>query len=243
MSGKTVRRRSPRHVLDELLLLHEQYGIRHFDFIDDNFVTRREYVQEFCEGILEADLDIEWSCAGVHLKGLTPDLLRLMERSGCRSLVVGVESGNDEILRHMRKGIRTQEIRERLEIIRECSRIMVMGQFILGYPLDTPRTIQQTIDFAQELGASSTQFAVAIPQPGSPLYQQCVENSWLIYDDWEDFASSNALIETPQLSREDAEAARIRAYREHYPHLFDMEGRLIDKDIIGDFEREASRRT
>ncbi len=184
VSGKGVRRRSPAHVMDELLLLHEQYGLRHFDFIDDNFVTRRQYVQELCERILEAGLHIEWSCAGVHLKGLTPDLIRLMERSGCRSLVVGVESGNDEILRHMRKGIGTQEVRKRLEIVREVSKMMVMGQFILGYPLDTPRTIRQTIDFARRLPLDLATFYSFIPLPGSEAYTYLLERGEIQAPDW-----------------------------------------------------------
>ena len=107
--------------------------------------------------------------------------------------------------------------------------IKTQAFFLFGIPGETQETIQQSIEFAKDLGASTVQFAVAIPQPGSPLYAQCVQNNWLIYDDWEDLASCKAMIETPQLSRVEMEEARLRAYREYYfrPQFILREALLI----------------
>jgi radical SAM superfamily enzyme YgiQ (UPF0313 family) len=142
-------------------------------------------------------------------------MLSAMKQAGCHYILFGIESGSPQMLETMKKRITLDKAREAIRLCRELG-IKTQAFFLFGVPGETQETIKQTIDFAKELGASSTQFAVAIPQPGSPLYQQCVDNNWLIYDDWEDFASSNALIETPQLSRSEAEAARIRAYRQYY---------------------------
>jgi anaerobic magnesium-protoporphyrin IX monomethyl ester cyclase len=115
----------------------------------------------------------------------------------------------------MKKRITLDKARE---AIRLCNELGIKSQafFLFGTPGETPESIQQSIDFAKQLGASTVQFAVAIPQPGSPLYEECVENGWLVYEDWEDFASCQAMIETPLLSRQQTEEARTRAYREYY---------------------------
>jgi radical SAM superfamily enzyme YgiQ (UPF0313 family) len=138
-----------------------------------------------------------------------------MKRAGCHYILFGIESGSPEMLARMRKRITLDGARE---AIRLCNELGIKSQafFLFGIPGETQETIQESINFAKELGASTVQFAVAIPQPGSPLYEECTQNGWLIYDDWEDFAASRAMIETPQLSREEAEQARIRAYHEYY---------------------------
>jgi radical SAM superfamily enzyme YgiQ (UPF0313 family) len=87
---------------------------------------------------------------------------------------------------------------------------------LFGVPGETQETIEETIRFAKEIDADSTQFAIAIPHPGTELYQTCMDNGWLVFDSWEDFAAENSLIETGQLTREDVEKARIRAYKEYY---------------------------
>ena len=93
---------------------------------------------------------------------------------------------------------------------------MNWGYFIIGLPGETEQTIRQTIEFAKELNASSTQFAVAIPHPGTALYEECKANGWLTSEEWADYTSEASLIETPWLTAGEVEEARVRAYREYY---------------------------
>ncbi len=119
------------------------------------------------------------------------------------------------MLKLMRKGISLERTKETFAI---CRRLGIKAQafFLFGIPGEDQETIRQTIEFAKELDPDSVQFAVAIPHPGTQLYEECQRNDWLVYDSWADFASRNSLIETEELSREEVERARVQAYREFY---------------------------
>jgi radical SAM superfamily enzyme YgiQ (UPF0313 family) len=211
--GHRFRARSADNVVDEMEQV-QQLGIDEIYFDDDTFTIDRKRVMEICRLIKERDLHLSW-IAQARVDTVDREMLLAMKEAGCHYILFGIESGSPEMLETMKKRITLDQAREAIRLCRELG-IKAQAFFLFGVPGESQETIRQTIDFAKELGASSTQFAVAIPQPGSPLFQQCVENNWLVFDDWEDFASSNALIETPQLSRQEAEAARIRAYRQYY---------------------------
>jgi anaerobic magnesium-protoporphyrin IX monomethyl ester cyclase len=211
--GHRFRARSAENVVDEMQKV-QQSGIDEVYFDDDTFTIDRKRVMEICRLIKERGINMSW-IAQARVDTVDREMLSRMKEAGCHYILFGIESGSPEMLETMKKRITLDRAREAIRLCRELG-IKSQAFFLFGVPGETQQTIQQTISFAKELGASSTQFAVAIPQPGSPMYQQCVENNWLVYDNWEDFASGNALIETPQLSRKETEAARIRAYREYY---------------------------
>jgi radical SAM superfamily enzyme YgiQ (UPF0313 family) len=212
--GHRFRARSAKNVVDEMEEVEKKYGIDEVYFDDDTFTINRKRVMEICRLIRERDLHVSW-IVQARVDTVDREVLMAMRDAGCHYILFGIESGSPEMLARMKKRITLDKARE---AIRLCNELGIKSQafFLFGIPGETKETIQQSIDFAKELGASTVQFAVAIPQPGSPLYEECTENGWLIYDSWEDFAACQAMIETPQLSREETEAARIRAYREYY---------------------------
>jgi len=104
ITGKKVRSRSVANVMEEMELLMNRYGVREFTIEDDNFTLNRNLVQEFCDEILGRGWKIHWSCpSGVRLDTLDKKLLLLMERAGCYSFGVGIESGSQCILDQMKK--------------------------------------------------------------------------------------------------------------------------------------------
>jgi len=212
--GHRFRARSAQNVVDEMEQAVKQFGIDEIYFDDDTFTIDKKRVLEICRLIKERNLKVSWICQA-RVDTVDREMLSAMKEAGCHYILFGVESGSPEMLKIMKKRITLDQARAAFRLCRELG-IRAQAFFLFGIPGETQETIRQTIEFAKELGASSTQFAVAIPQPGSALYEQCVQNNWLIFNDWEDFASCNALIETPQLSRKEAEEARIRAYREYY---------------------------
>ena len=115
----------------------------------------------------------------------------------------------------MKKGITLDKVRRAFDLAREVG-IKTQAFFLFGMPGETQETIRETLEFAKEINASSTQFAVAIPHPGTALYAECKANGWLTSEEWADYTSESSLIETPWLSAEEVEEARIRAYREYY---------------------------
>jgi radical SAM superfamily enzyme YgiQ (UPF0313 family) len=212
--GHRFRARSAQNVVAEMEEVEKRYGIDEVYFDDDTFTIDRERVLDICRLIGERDLHLSW-IAQCRVDTVDREMLLAMKDAGCHYILFGIESGSPKMLARMRKRITLEKAREAIRLCNELG-IKTQAFFLFGIPGETEESIQQSIDFAKELGASTVQFAVAIPQPGSPLYQECIDNGWLIYDQWEDFASCKAMVETPQLSREQVEAARVRAYREYY---------------------------
>jgi radical SAM superfamily enzyme YgiQ (UPF0313 family) len=94
--------------------------------------------------------------------------------------------------------------------------IRTQAFFLFGVPGENQETIRETIEFAQKINADSAQFAVVIPHPGTELYTVSREKGWLHYNNWEDFSSCVGMLETPELTLQEVEEARIRAYKAFY---------------------------
>jgi radical SAM superfamily enzyme YgiQ (UPF0313 family) len=115
----------------------------------------------------------------VQCQGNVPyDTLKVMKDNGLRLLVVGYETGNQQILYNIKKGMRVEFARR---FTQDCHKlgIVIHGTFILGLPGETQETIQETIRFAQEMNPHTIQVSLAAPYPGTRLYQQALENGWL----------------------------------------------------------------
>lgn len=170
--GRTYRRRSPQNVVAELKEIVDRYGVRHIYFIDDLFTLDARRLQAMMEAFLQEGLDIRWQCLA-RVDRVTPDLLRLMYRAGCREIHYGIESGNPEILAATAKHIRLEQVRQAVEWT-EAAGIASKGYFMLGLPGDTEETMEQTIAFAESLPLTEAMFSIATPFPGTRLWQELV---------------------------------------------------------------------
>jgi radical SAM superfamily enzyme YgiQ (UPF0313 family) len=108
--------------------------------------------------------------------------LRVLADNGLRLLVVGYESGSQQILNNVKKGLRVERARRFAADCRDLG-ITVHGTFLLGLPGETQQTIRETISFAREVNPHTIQVSVAAPYPGTELYRQAKENGWLPADD------------------------------------------------------------
>jgi radical SAM superfamily enzyme YgiQ (UPF0313 family) len=119
--------------------------------------------------------DITWGC---NAKANVPyDVLKEMKAGGCRVLLVGYESGNQQILHNIKKGLRTDVARQFTKDAHSLG-LTIHGTFILGLPGETLETIEETIKYAIELNPYTIQVSLAAPYPGTFLYKQAVENNW-----------------------------------------------------------------
>ena len=175
ISGKPIRTRSMVHVLGEMEYLMQEFGVREFNIVDDNFTHNRAVVEAFCRGIIERGWDIHWSgSTGIRLDSLDEDLLGLMRRSGCYSFYVGIESGSQRILDLMKKHLTLETIRAGVRMISR-SGIDVSGFFIIGYPGETREDILATISFAQELPLFKAHFFHFTALPATEAYDMLVQ--------------------------------------------------------------------
>jgi radical SAM superfamily enzyme YgiQ (UPF0313 family) len=148
--------------------------VKELFFDDDTFTDDRPRAEEIARGL--ARLGITWSC---NAKANVPrEVLRVLRDNGLRLLLVGYESGSQQVLNNVKKGLRVDRARR---FARDCHDlgITVHGTFILGLPGETRETIQETIRFAREVNPHTIQVSVAAPYPGTELYRSAVENGWL----------------------------------------------------------------
>jgi radical SAM superfamily enzyme YgiQ (UPF0313 family) len=148
--------------------------VREFFFDDDTFTDDLPRTEEIARRL--GRLGITWSC---NAKANVPrKTLEIMRANGLRLLLVGYESGNQQILNNIKKGTRIDIAREFTRNCRELG-ITIHGTFILGLPGETPETIRETIRFACDIEPETIQVSLAAPYPGTELYRQAQEQGWL----------------------------------------------------------------
>ena len=212
--GNRFRARSAANVVEELEEAASRFGVDEIYFDDDSMGLDRNRMLEICRLMVEKKLRLEW-IAQCRVDSMDEEVLRAMKEAGCRYIRFGVESGSPRMLKVMKKGITVEKAMETFRLARKVG-IRTQAFFLFGVPEETGESIRETIEFAKKLKPDSAQFAVVVPHPGTELFRVSRDRGWLRYNNWEDFSSCRAMIETPQLSLAEVEQARIRAYREFY---------------------------
>ncbi len=222
VSGKKVRRRSIESVLSEIKMLNKDFGIKEFHIVDDNFTMDRNYAKEFLRRLKALNLGMTWAVPnGVRMDTLDEELLRLMKETGLYMVSLGIESGSDEVLTSMRKGITVSKIRECVNMIDKAG-IDMAGFFILGFPGETVETIKKTIDFASELPLKRANFFTYLPFPGTESYEKLLANGELKDVNWEKFYFTNAAYVPRGISRNELKSLHRLAFAKFYLRLHIM---------------------
>jgi anaerobic magnesium-protoporphyrin IX monomethyl ester cyclase len=184
ITGNKIRSHSVSYIIEEIKFLKSNFGIKEVCFIDDNFLIFKHQVIDLCEQIIKQKLDIKWSCFGIRLDMVDKEILSLMEKSGCYLLTVGIESGSQRILDHMKKNLTLDLIEEKIKFINTESKIKVIGNFILGYPLEKEEDIYKTIKLARKLPLYGANFFPFHPMPGTAIFDELVAKKKLKPIDW-----------------------------------------------------------
>lgn len=178
--GRIYRIRSVENVIVEIKELKEKYGIREVAFWDDVFTVKRDWVLEFCDRLKSEGIDISWTCESrVNLVDL--ELLKKMKEAGCWNIFYGIESGEQELLDNINKGIKVEQIKNAVKWTKEAG-IEIRGSFMLGLPGETPELGRKTIQFAIDLDVDYAQFSVTTPFPGTKLYEDSSKFGTLLQD-------------------------------------------------------------
>jgi len=175
VGGHKYRVRSPGHVAEEIRLLTSYFPqTREIFFDDDTFTDNLPRAEAIAKEL--GKLGVTWSC---NAKANVPRAtLKVLRDNGLRLLLVGYESGNQQILHNIKKGMRIEVARQFTKDCHELG-IKIHGTFILGLPGETRETIEETIKFATEINPHTLQVSLAAPYPGTYLYREAVHNGWL----------------------------------------------------------------
>ncbi|NLB76020.1 MAG: B12-binding domain-containing radical SAM protein [Crenarchaeota archaeon] len=193
--GKVFRAHSSSYVLDHIEYVVDRYGVANVFFEDDNLTFDLERFGAICEGIIERGIKIGWETPnGVRADRLNMGLLRKMKRSGCRSVFVGVESGDQQILDKV--VCKSLDLNKVVEFAKNSQEIgLKTGAFyIIGFPGETKQSMQRTVDFALDLKRKydvGMHLFAATPNYGTKLYWECRDKGYLVEDlSWNSFAQA-----------------------------------------------------
>ncbi len=168
--GRKVRCHSPDYVIAMMKDLINKYGVKDISFYDDNFTAFPKRITKICELIIDQKLDITWSCDARIDNIRSLEQVKLFKKAGCWQICYGIESGNQRILDEVKKNITLEKIK-RVVGWTDKAGILVKGFFMMGLPLETKETIEDTINFAIELPLTNAHVTFTTPLPGSELYE------------------------------------------------------------------------
>jgi len=209
----SVRLRSPEKIMEEMWVL-KKLGINNIHMYSDLFTVNREQVVNLCKLMIAENIQIHWTCNS-RVDYVDEEMLQWMGKAGCRLISWGIESGNEQILRHAHKGADPAKAERALRWSKKAG-IMNWGYFIIGLPTETEETIRQTIDFAKKLPLDIALFHVAAPYPGTPFFFEVVKNGWFRPGTrWEQVdMDKGTVLDYPGLSAERLLYWQKRAFRE-----------------------------
>jgi hopanoid biosynthesis associated radical SAM protein HpnJ len=215
VGGHRYRTRSVEHVVEEIKWAKKAFPqVKEFFFDDDTFTDNLPRAEAIAKEL--GKLGVTWAC---NAKANVPrKSLEVFADNGLRLLLVGYESGNQQILHNIKKGMRI-EVAERFT--KDCHElgITIHGTFILGLPGESKDTIQETIEFAKRINPHTIQVSLAAPYPGTFLYNQAVQNGWLDADHAElvdEHGIQIAPLHYPHLSHEEIFTSLEDFYKRFY---------------------------
>jgi len=172
--GQGVRSRSVNDIIDEILFLYHEQGVRHIEVIDDDFLGNPDRALELLRAWADLKLDLTYAVgSGVLALQINEELAQAMADSGCLMSGFGIESGNAERLKSLRKPTSLTKIREGCEIFKNNHRhIWLQGNFIIGFPSETYGELMDTFNYAKSLEIDYCQSSILRPILGTPIYDQ-----------------------------------------------------------------------
>ena len=169
--SKKTRFRSAMNVINEIKSL-QQMGINYIHFDDDTFGINKEYINQLCNSILKNCPGLKWSCE-IHVNLVDEQIIALMKKAGCHSIQVGIESGNNEMLKKIRKGITIEKAISATNIINKYG-IALSAFFIVGFPEETEETLNDTMKAMEKVNGNLI-YSIFTPYPGTEAFQFCKE--------------------------------------------------------------------
>ncbi|MDP1774199.1 MAG: radical SAM protein [Methylobacter sp.] len=235
------RVRSAQNFVDEIKYIYHEFGIREFDIYDSTFTADRKRVIEICDLLVKENLDIGWTVRST-LMAITHEVLDALKRGGCHTIMYGVETSNQEILKQMRKKIRPEVVWDRINYTHKIG-IRTLGFFMFGYPGETKETIEDTIRLSLALPLDYAQFTVLVPFPDTEIYDYYRTHSDL-GDYWSEVTKHPEKLREIELldtkvTRAEASELLGKAYRKFYFRPRIIWRRFVEMKSGDEFRRLA----
>ncbi|MDD3238437.1 MAG: radical SAM protein [Candidatus Gastranaerophilales bacterium] len=216
VSGAKVRMRSPQNIMQEIKECVEKYNITNFVFWSDIFDFDKAWVLRLCDEIISSGVKITWS-SNTRADLFDEELAKKMYKSGCRLVSMGFESGSQEILDKMGKGLTLEKSKDAIKVAKKAG-LEIYGYFVLGLPWENKSHINATIDFSIKSECDYVSYYVAVPFKGSRFYDYVKQNNLEDLSQLSVYKNSysTATIKTHFLSKEEVDVLYKKAMKKFY---------------------------
>ncbi len=232
--GKKFRSRSAENVVNEIEQLIENYKIKDIAFMDDTFMLNKPRANSIADEIKNRGLDIGF-VASSRVDMVDKNLIEKLKSAGLSTLYYGVESGSQRVLDLMKKGITLKQAEDAVKAAKEVG-VEILTSFILGFPGETSKEIDKTIDFSIKLNADYSQFSILTPFPGTPIYHELKEKDLIDTEKWDQYTVLKSVIKYEKLglSKKMVERKLAKAYFKFYTRpKYLLKHRYMFKVIMG----------
>ncbi|MBI5050229.1 MAG: radical SAM protein [Nitrospirae bacterium] len=227
--------RPVENVISELRYL-KGLGYREIYFNDQTFGIKRARTQELCESMIEEGLNFGWVCWS-RVDVINEELLKTMKKSGCHTVLFGVETANEKSLKNMGKGYTLREVEETFRLCKKHG-VRTLATYILGLPEENKEDIIKTIEFAVRLDSDFVSFNTLIPRAGTPIRQYAVESGWISDGDiMMDQSGTYAVMGNEALTGDEILELKSYAVRRFYGRPSYIAKRLLGVRSLYEFKR------
>jgi radical SAM superfamily enzyme YgiQ (UPF0313 family) len=230
-AATTARRRSPQKVIEEIKDVVDKYGVKEISFWDDTMSYHKKWMKEFCTLLIEAKLNVIWSCYAA-VNTVNQEILYLMKKAGCWNIFYGYETGVPKLAENIKSNRKNRSMEHMIEVAKwtRNAGIEVRGSFMIALPGESPELAEQTIQDAIKLDPEYAQFSIATPYPGTALYNEIKKGKWgkLTTENFSEYQGWNVVF-LPEGYKNKEEVIKIskKAFRSFY-----MRPRYILKAIL-----------
>ncbi len=186
--GRKYRGRSAVNIFAEILHLKDSYDISQFDFVDDTITVDKKRIMELCSLIIKRGLNIKWMCNS-RVNTVNLEMLELMKRAGCVRIDLGVESGDKNVLKVIKKGITVEQIRSVHDLAHKVG-IETTTFIMVGNLGEDFSSVKKTVELVKNIITDDVNVAIATPFPGTELYQIAKARGWLRVTDWSRYVTA-----------------------------------------------------
>ncbi|HIA62461.1 MAG TPA: B12-binding domain-containing radical SAM protein [Planctomycetaceae bacterium] len=185
-NGMSVRTRSVQSVIDELLMLRNEYGIDHVMWLDDDFLYDRKRTLSLFNEMIRQQVGVTWDCTnGVIAASCTDEIVAAAAESGCIGFNIGMESGNPHVLRKIKKPGTVETFLKAAEVLQKYEQINARVFLMIGFPDETYRMILDTINVSLVMNLDWYNVTILQPLPNTPIFDAMFEEGYLNTDDFE----------------------------------------------------------
>jgi radical SAM superfamily enzyme YgiQ (UPF0313 family) len=234
------RYRTPNNILEEIQFWVAK-GVKEFFIQDDNFTINRKRTIDVCRLLIDADLDIKYKISS-RVDYIDDELSEYLRKSGCYRIYFGVESGSQKILNYLEKGITIQDIKKGFQSAKKFG-IDCCAYIMIGVPSETKQDIDMTMNLIKHIKPDHLHCSICTPMPKTYLYGKLMEDGFITYDYWLDFAKNpKPSFRTPFASQVFS-SEELRGMQNAIQKQFYFNPHIILREILktGGFKQFASK--